>query len=383
MDLEVDDFLAHYGVKGMRWGFRKREETAAAASTGVIASMKARNLRINTQNRQTILARIEKSNVRVSEIQKEIAGIDSGKIKAADPYRKSDLALEKSGLQSQVKRDTARTQKEATSGLTPTQKKVLIGAGIVAAAGLTVAVIYNRDEIGAFSRTRLTKVKTGDLFKRNDALKNASTPDEVLSKVVKGANPKYKTMGGMMNCRRATFAYEMRRRGYDVGATTSALGKGQNETGLVNALIKGDRNIKTFQSLSSFVKSDASPSAAIRTRAALKDARQYATQTASMDFKKYNDINKYVSQMKDAFASQPNGARGEIAFNMKQFVHSMQYEIFDGVPHIFDSQKAAHYPLTELGLSELFGKWSAPAGATLTRLDNLDLDLDFIAQWVK
>ncbi len=39
-----------------------------------------------------------------------------------------------------------------------------------------------------------------------------------------------------MNCRRCTFAYEMRRRGYDVAATRTTNGRGQTAVGVYNAL---------------------------------------------------------------------------------------------------------------------------------------------------
>ena len=57
---------------------------------------------------------------------------------------------------------------------------------------------------------------------------------------------------------------------------------------------------------------------------------------------------------------------------MRRFIHSMQYEVFDGVPHIFDSQKASHFPVTEEGIAKLINKWGDPAGAAITRLDNLE-----------
>lgn len=42
MDEEFDDFLAHYGVKGMRWGVRKdRRATGTAGSAGTKKAKKA------------------------------------------------------------------------------------------------------------------------------------------------------------------------------------------------------------------------------------------------------------------------------------------------------------------------------------------------------
>src|SRR4029077_17292919 len=53
--------------------------------------------------------------------------------------------------------------------------------------------------------------------------------------VVAPINPGYGDLGTKMNCRRATFAYEMRRRGYDVKATKSVKGTGQMPLSLLKA----------------------------------------------------------------------------------------------------------------------------------------------------
>ncbi len=82
-------------------------------------------------------------------------------------------------------------------------------------------------------------------------------------------------------------------------------------------------------------------------------------------------------------SKQPSGARGEAVFDMGAFAHSMQWEIFDGVPHIFDSQKGSHFPVTPEGLNALMDKWGEPSSTQLTRLDNVDLDLDFLNRWVR
>ena len=60
--------------------------------------------------------------------------------------------------------------------------------------------------------------------------------DGIMSKVVPAINPDYGKFGTKMNCRRATFAYEMRRRGYDVAATRTPTGRGQDISGQYNVL---------------------------------------------------------------------------------------------------------------------------------------------------
>jgi hypothetical protein len=55
----------------------------------------------------------------------------------------------------------------------------------------------------------------------------------------------------------------------------------------------------------------------------------------------------------------------------------MAYEVVDGVPHIFDSQKGTLYNSSKMVES----KWDGFHGAEITRLDNVDLDLNFLTRW--
>lgn len=382
--------LAHVGVKGMKWGVRKDRETSSSRPSGLITSVKVRNLRINTERRNMIAARAAKSQVRVSEIKADLSKLPTKNLKWSQKEERKLLKEELSNTETRMKRDIREASKQPTDGMTKTQKRVLIGVGVAAAIGVTAYAIYNREEIGATTRTTINRLKGLDTFKKNEAFAKLKTHEDVFANVVKGANPNYATPGGMMNCRRVTFAYELRRRGYDVTATPSMVGRGQSETGLVNALIKGDKNLRATASMSSFAQSiKESPAASIRVGAVAKDKRTYSAITDSLNFKPFGndrlrpeDARSYAEQIAKSLGSQPNGARGEIAFNMKAFIHSMQYEIFDGVPHIFDSQKAAHYPVTEQGMWSLMNKWGDAYGAAITRLDDVDLDMDFLAKWV-
>jgi hypothetical protein len=80
----------------------------------------------------------------------------------------------------------------------------------------------------------------------------------------------------------------------------------------------------------------------------------------------------------DELAKQPNGARGEVMFKFPNFGHSMAYEIVDGVPHIFDSQKGTLY---NSATKMVESKWDGFTGAEIRRLDNLDLDMNFLSRW--
>lgn len=176
-----------------------------------------------------------------------------------------------------------------------------------------------------------------------------------------------------MNCRRCTLAYELRRRGYDVVATTSPIGYGQGETGLVNALIKGDKNIKSKASLSNAATFESSLVGQLRSQVS-GDKRTNPAETNSV---------QNVKDLIGVLSGKPNGARGEAVFNQGSFAHSLQWEIIDGTPHLFDAQKGQHFPVTEQGLVDFQAKWGKNLGVEVTRLDNVDLDLAFLSRWAE
>lgn len=370
MSIEVDDFLAHYGVKGMRWGVVKKEGPAPKLSAK--RAEKAGNFE----------ARAAKADIRIAEIQKEIANLPPG---AASMYKKYTLNEEKSSNKirsTQLKKD-AKAVREGR--LTSTQKKVLIGA-IVVTALVGATVIYNGQQSGAIESLIQRGKQFGSgkpfEFKKNlEMARKDLSPDEVLAKVAKGVNPGYKTPGGQMNCRRASLTYELRRRGFDVTATTSELGYGQSESGLINALVRGDKNILRTNSLSSFVASD--KGIGIRQQV-LGDNRKNPGAIGSIALNAYEEAltakdghGKTINRLYDTLKAQPNGARGEAVFNFKQFGHSISWENFDGKPIFFDTQKGQKIE----NISDFFAKWGYPSSAELTRLDNLDLDLEFLSRW--
>lgn len=373
MIIAQETYLEHFGKKGMRWGVVKEDKSSGEKSTKTETSsgrsnFRERNLKVNTNRYNTLNARAAKSNVRISEINTELKTLPKYSGKARN------LRYERQMTTKQRDIDLKKAAKPPSDGLTPTQKKLLIGAGVATVmVGLSIASKrYDAEGMGAAMRRKASKLEYGDVFRPNKSFAKKMSPDDVLANVVKGINPKYNTQGGTMNCRRTTFAYEMRRRGYDVTATLAPMGYGQNESGLVNALIKGDRNKLSGESMSAFAGNSGAVDG-IRTRAVKGDKRQYTADTETV-----TDISK----LRAALSRHPNGARGEAVFDVGPFAHSMQWEVFDGVPHIFDSQKAARYDTDDKGLRKLTEKWGSPKRMDITRLDNVDLDTDFISRWV-
>jgi hypothetical protein len=175
--------------------------------------------------------------------------------------------------------------------------------------------------------------------------------DEIMSSVVKPINPKYDSggMGTRMNCRRATFAYEMRRRGYDVAATRTTNASGQTPKGVFKALKSSkDTPYKEFSKKFLATGLERIPS-------------------GSDPFK---TIGKH-----------PSGARGEMTVMWAMGGgHSVAWENIKGKPTIIDTQSGKKF--------ENRKEWDAAfpiplREAGITRLDDKELNTKFLARWLQ
>jgi hypothetical protein len=266
------DFLAHYGVKGMRWGVRKEDAT---------------------KGRQK----------------------GKGEVGVIDPVSAVYIAL--------FLAFTAKTARDL--------------------------VRLSRD-----SGARFQKQNANVPWKKKASLAEKAPPmdvDAIFNQVVKPTNPNYPKSGTKMNCRRCTFAYEMRRRGMDVKATPSHFAVGQDDQGVKTATMSKD---KKFESIWG-EKQIATPNLI---------AQSTPAERSKMIF--------------DEIGKNPDGARGELGVGW-QFGggHSMAWERIRGESVIFDTQTREMYRKPED-----FHKFAQILhDGAITRTDNKKLDEAYLRRW--
>lgn len=416
--------LEHHGVKGMRWGVRKKEDLVGrdaarlnvgakgntpllitakpSASTGDASNaVSAEKLAKQQRRAEEFLKRADVMGTRASELklQNEAIGDTKNPVKLYTKYANNQTRVQFEKSQKQAIRDA-----EAVHHGKMTTKQKQVVAGALAVGGiLAVGVIYGQvakgQQSGAFNSYKLllnARRKGLDVpFNVNKELSGKMSASEILSKVSKQVNPGYSTPGGQMNCRRSTYTHELRRRGFDVHATTSSMGWGQSESGVINAVTPGATNFYNKMSMSRAVVDKgrdtvatgdvrSSPLKKILVEGLGTDAQSSvarvvaAVKAGKSPAELLNATESSSKKVLEELAKQPNGSRGEVLFKFPGFGHSMAYEVIDGVPHIFDSQKANHYHAAGKMVES---KWDGFHSAEITRLDNVDLDLNFLTRW--
>jgi len=374
------DILEHYGVKGMRWGVRKKEELVGRDS----GTQEKPALSEKRQRRvDKFLKRADVMDTKISDLKLENVGYEGTRnpVKLYSRYANNQAIRNYEQVRDRSLRDAEAVSK---GKLTSTQKQVIVGAVAVGAL-VAAAAVYRGKQSGALNsykllaQARLQGQSTP--FAKNPKLSRPMSVSDLLNQVAKPVNPNYSTPGGQMNCRRSTYAYELRRRGFDVHATTSSAGWGQSESGVINALTPGSRNFYRSTSVSSAVV-EALEKGRNLTGGGRGEARTApGLRTVLTGLGKMNAEGTLTSSSQrvlEELAKQPNGARGEVLFKFSSFGHSMAYEVVNGVPHIFDSQKGQLY---NSATKMVESKWDGFHAAEIRRLDNVDLDLNFLSRW--
>lgn len=360
-----EDLLAHYGVKGMRWGVRKRNPLGSQTP--------ASEKRINEN-------KASKHDEHAAKAQKQIDEIKANPSKHALVQRSRNKRVKEL---EEFRDQNIKDAKAVREGkLTDRQKKVLIGSAIV--GGLLAAKLASTYvDAGDANRSKiLMKEKiTGKKheWKRNDKLKGDMDADELMANVVKQVNPGFGQMGTKMNCRRCTFAYEMRRRGYDVEATRSRHGTGQTPVGMMNAL-DPNSNISTgrISTITAIVK-ESMDETSDKPLSTMISERPWGANDISKDMTKMSPVER-TTKIFEALSKEPDGSRGELGVKWNLGGgHSVAYEVVRGKPVIFDAQSGKSYRDPDELRSD-FGEVLEAAG--YTRLDNVNLNNDFLKRWL-
>jgi hypothetical protein len=198
----------------------------------------------------------------------------------------------------------------------------------------------------------VTFQKDGPQYNRAPALaKKNMSEAQIMQSVVAPINPGYGKHGTKQNCRRCTLAYEMRRRGMDVKATTSTMATGQHGTGLRKATGSKTKKIDWGEN------------------------KVYPFGTNPKD---RSSAPKAIFKR---LSTQPNGSRGELGVGWKMGGgHSLAYEIVQGKPVIFDTQRGLKIKTA----AELTKAYDLEIGAAaITRLDNKKLNEQWLERWVQ
>ena len=335
---ETEEFLEHFGIMGMHWGIRNDKE-------------KAQKYVDKAKSYQT-------------------------QINAAKSSRKSYSYIQK--LEVRKQRAETNVQRKLKGKLSLGQRNVVIGAG-AAAAILAAYGTYHSVESG--NARRLVEMgknfvlqRHGSQWKTDSTLSNKDlNADQILDKVVSKINPNYGSPGTKQNCKRTTYAYEMRRRGYDVAATKTLTGMGQDYSGTYNSTNPGVNHLPSgISGLRMRLFSERN-----KPQKPITEAAREAITNPSIAFGK-NKIDP--GDVYNRFKKQPVGARGELSFNwLSGGGHSVSWENIKGKPVLFDNQTGKSYR-TVNEINKLMGNAQV---AAYTRLDNIPLNEDFLRRWVK
>lgn len=362
--------LEHHGVKGQRWGRRKREDLPNHTFDTSPDKQAKRNAKAKKHEDRSadLQRRIDAGKKQISELENQPSKSFRTKVKVSN-LKEDQRYLEKAKIDADKAAEATRQGK-----LTPTQKKLLIGGAII--GGLVVAgVVQQKVDSGEFRQAvnRGREILTGKKFSFKEApeLKGNWSADQIHSLIIPDINEGYPTaIGSGMNCRRCTFAYEMRRRGLDVAATRTPTASGQNAVGLFNVL---DTKFE-----------DVSQKTGIKliTNPPRKTIIGTPADTILNIATNHGSVNKIDApeNIFSVLSKQPERSRGELGvFWNGGGGHSMAYEIIDGIPHIFDGQTGEKYS----SMAEITTHLPEIGAAGFTRLDNVDLDTKFLQRWVK
>lgn len=362
MIVDEDVYLEHHGVKGMKWGVRN-EDRPVSAKRMAKREAKARVYDVEAARLRTRISRLEQNK---------------------DRYDPKSYEKGKTNLEKDLKTNEDAAQAKREGRLTNKQKRnLMIAGGLIAAYG--TYKIANTGEVNRQILKGKAFIHGADsVFSKNENLARKDMGvDDIMNDVVKHINPGYGGIGTKQNCRRATFAYEMRRRGYDVSATRTTNAFGQTAVGVMNAtspeigkdFLPTSKPGMLTKALGEQIRLRKNPDAGTPFTDSVREfgaigRNRVSTSNQSIDNAIFTALRK-----------QPDGARGELGVRWTPGgAHSVAWEIVKGKPVIFDTQSGKRFTSPTEMIKE-YGNIIAEAG--ITRLDNVPLNDEFLMRWMK
>lgn len=342
---DIFDHLEHFGIKGQRWGVRKSPAQLKAHREG----------------------KAQKYVDKAADAQKQIDFYKSRPArfgqKRGERFKVKDLEK----IKTQAIKD-AQSKREGK--LSKKQKQVAVGAGVAVALLAAYGASHSLNSGNArrlMEKGKAFATRKAFSWKKNDSLADPKMGVNAIKElVVKPINPNYGAAGTKMNCRRATYAYEMRRRGYDVAATRTTNGIGQDIGGAYNALHPGANLV---------------PSGQVGIAKRLFTERNRYDKPITEGLK--NQLGKISVEPENIFnelSKLPNGARGELGMTwIGGGGHSMAWEIVKGKPVLIDNQIGEIFSSPAQITKLTSSMWSSG----ITRLDDAPLNNDFLLKWLR
>lgn len=368
--------LFHYGVKGMKWGVRKKDDSTPKKSRG----------EKRAERRET---KAQKLDARAAAFQTKIKDLESNPSTNRFAARSKRKKVEK---YAKKERQALKDAEAKRSGKLTRNEKIAVASAAIVATYAAYKLGSNYIQSGEANRAMMKgkafmEGKEAPTFNRNETFAHKGFDADQLKVFVANGINEPGSFGGKVNCRRCTLTYEMRRRGYDVKATKTTTGRGQDGGGLFNTMTKeGDKLVAPGLS-GIFARAGSEQINKARGKTDETPFTDFATKIAEQGGAGLNKIHTNSNDRSvnsksvfDTLSKEPNGSRGEVGITWAMGGgHSIAYEIVNNKPVIFDTQTGKYFKTPEE--FDVYG--SKVNTASFTRLDNVDLNEDFLMRWMK
>lgn len=365
----LEDLLEHHGVKGMQWGVRKKEDTSARTSP--------KKAMVPPAVQKQREAEAKKYESKAKEYQKRIDILKTEP--RGSRYQQNAINEQVKALEHHRDIATKNAANRREGRMTEQQKTALKGAAVavgILAAYAAYTTLQSGQARSALTRGQEFLTRNDFAWKTKASLARKMDIENIRRDVVRHINPAYGEFGTKMNCRRCTFAYELRRRGYDVAATRTTKGAGQTQEGLFNALRAATEAADVTKSHATFA---VGPSGVAEATAFSKIMSKGSVFGEHRITQSANEGHLGESIFR-ALSHNPEGARGELGVQWKVGGgHSVAWEIVGGKPVVFDCQSGKHFTNPH----DLFRDGPGLAAAGYTRLDNVQMNDQFLRRWIK